>query len=164
MQEQEPSVNEILSSIRQILTNKIDGESLDQPPVTQNDVFVTQTHNHAIEMAEPQEDGVGVLTEDVLLLTPDMVIGSMKGNHHFNVNGPINDKPVVSDEITPTIPFVENEKSLKNDQMEQVNIPVTPDQLQARLKPQIDAWLDKNLPQIVERIVSEEVRRIFNKR
>ena len=35
---------------------------------------------------------------------------------------------------------------------------------EADIKPMIQEWLDKNLPALVERIVAEEVRRIFNKR
>ncbi|MBO7258293.1 MAG: DUF2497 domain-containing protein [Alphaproteobacteria bacterium] len=39
-----------------------------------------------------------------------------------------------------------------------------PDIKEADIKPMIQDWLDKNLPTLVERVVAEEVRRIFNKR
>lgn len=158
-EEQEPSVTDILSSIRQILSNKLEDKAEDgaismpnfdvpvQTDVDDSDSFVssvpvneaTQRPNVPVreteDVAEKMENLAALSKidgeEDFLLLTPQMQIEQP-------VQSPVSQAPVA--------------------------MPMTPDAMQQSVQIQIQEWLDRHLPQMVERIVSEEVRRIFNKR
>lgn len=136
-EEQEPSVTDILSSIRQILSNKLDEKEegvIEEPRIPAFNMQEESVVDDSLSAQESFSEGIG---EDVLLLTPQMKI----------------QRPVEAE-----TPVLEQEAGVP------VSPPMTPDIVEESIQPMIHAWLDKHLPQMVERIVSEEVRRIFNKR
>lgn len=163
MQEQEPSVNDILSSIRQILSNKIDengegGASDVMPETVANEV-------------DEQEQALMEAT-DVYVLMPDMRVTqsetaqpSVLSNAVLQPDISSNDMPYEEPMIVGTqendTPIMKIPQSVHSQPTE---TPVLPDIKEADIKPMIQDWLDKNLPALVERVVAEEVRRIFNKR
>ena len=160
MQEQEPSVNDILSSIRQILSNKIEDGSSE---ATSSNAVAEVTENAVDE----QEQALMEAT-DVYVLMPDMrVVQGMENPACTPSN-----QPVSSNDMPYEHPMSFNEKepiqsaSVFEPQMTLQTQAVSdmPSVQEADIKPMIQEWLDKNLPALVERIVAEEVRRIFNKR
>lgn len=134
MQEQELSVNDILSSIKQILSSKIEDEltqkskSEDLPNFVNGEANVALQREDAPVLAAEEDDDA-----DVFVLTPAMQV-----EIDPNMTGLIAQKPA-----------------------EQVRTSVV-EQTQEMMMPAVQKWIDENLPQMVERIVSEEVRRIFN--
>lgn len=134
MQEQELSVNDILSSIKQILSSKIE-EEITQKSHSEDlqgfggtpGVMDAQKVQAPIVPHESDSD------EDVFVLTPDMQV-----EIDPNMTGLITDKHRVP------LGTISTDKTLE------------------LMMPAVQKWIDENLPQMVERIVSEEVRRIFN--
>ncbi len=136
MQEQELSVNDILNSIKQILSGKIEDElaqksksdslsnlvNSDEKPILQRD---------STPVLSDEEDN----DDDVFVLTPAMQV-----EVDPNMAALIVEKPSVQASTFST------------------------ERPQEIIMPAVQKWIDENLPQMVERIVSEEVRRIFNTR
>ena len=117
--QQEQSVAEILSSIRQVLSREA---------ATLNTTNTTQI--------QPVRDDVYELTPQMQLsagrlVTPQTEMKTQAALEQLNAL-----KPVHS---------------------------TTQDQVEQSLRPFLQDWLNKNLPDIVERIVREEVQRIINK-
>ncbi|MGN1062862.1 MAG: DUF2497 domain-containing protein [Alphaproteobacteria bacterium] len=141
MQEQEPSVNDILTSIRQILSDKI-GEETQASIPEKKDIFQLEKELTG-EVKPAVVPSVDLsMAQDVFYLTDAMRI---------------REEPVgaaeKADAVTSSVEsggefFSPNQK-----------LPIT----QADIQPLVRAWLDENLRPITERIVTEEVRRIFNK-
>ncbi len=172
MQEQEPSVNDILSSIRQILSNKIEDENTE----TQN---VDEPNGISATAVDEQEQALMQAT-DVYVLMPNMRVAQEGGAQPSEPVKPasaqslssgdmpyeqpmIVDTPKSSEQKTPAEPQLTYGKGETPAQTQPMNASI-PDMCETDVKPMIQEWLDKNLPALVERIVAEEVRRIFNKR
>lgn len=163
MQEQEPSVNDILSSIRQILSNKIEDENTD---VSSSDTV----NESAVSEVDEQEQALMQAT-DVYVLMPDMRVkqeGKTQGVSQLNRDSSnaasyeqLNEQPIVVDaqEGFGKSNVIEVKQRSQTNEMSEL-----PAIHESDIKPMIHDWLDKNLPTLVERIVAEEVRRIFNKR
>lgn len=162
MQEQEPSVNDILSSIRQILSNKIDengegGASDVMPETVANEV-------------DEQEQALRQAT-DVYVLMPDMrVAQSETAQPSVSLNA-VSQPDISSNDMPYEEPMIVGQERVEPvreipqpAQSQPTKTPVLPDIKETDIKPMIQDWLDKNLPALVERVVAEEVRRIFNKR
>lgn len=128
-EQQEPSVNDILSSIRQILSNKIEDDTAGET-IVENETISEKMKQPVSEMTQD----FSCMT-DVFLLTPQMRVDG--GKSAENISKPIS-------------------QSVEKSVMPQVS--------ETDIKPMVQEWLDKNLPSLVEKIVAEEVRRIFNKR
>lgn len=126
--EQEASVSDILTSIRQILSHKMNEET------TESDSSL-ETAECALSKSMPVDE-IGEQnhseTEDIILLTPQMQV--------------VENENMTAD-LSHSVPKTE----FSGVSMQEI-------------KPMVQEWLDHNLPGIVERIVSEEVRHIFNKR
>lgn len=136
MQEQELSVNDILSSIKQILSGKIEDEltqksKSDGLPNLLNSAAKAELQRDAAPVLSDEEDN----EDDVFVLTPAMQV-----------------------EIDPNMTGLIAEKTPVQTQTAGV------EQTREIIMPAVQKWIDENLPQMVERIVSEEVRRIFNTR
>ncbi|MBQ9738309.1 MAG: DUF2497 domain-containing protein [Alphaproteobacteria bacterium] len=163
MQEQEPSVNDILSSIRQILSNKIDDGNNEE-------VVANNTNELSAPTVDEQEQALMEAT-DVYVLMPDMrVAQSETAQPSVSLNAvsqpdissndmPYEEPVIVGQERVE--PVREIPQSVHSQPTETLALP---DIKEADIKPMIQDWLDKNLPALVERVVAEEVRRIFNKR
>ena len=165
MYEQEPTVNDILSSIRQILSNKIEDNNSEG-------VSANTVNAPTVNPVDEQEQALMQAT-DVYILKPDMRVeqenkrGSVEpttsASHNFSYNAVSNDMPYEQPVVFDAQMNVEN-TTVSNIQS-QTDISQNMPHVQAEdVKPFIQEWLDKNLPDLVERIVTEEVRRIFNKR
>ena len=125
-EQQEPSVNDILSSIRQILSNKIEETPSDE----------VAEHAVSPETQSPETENLNLsCATDVFLLTSQMRTDGGKSDENT---------------LEPAC--------------EAITQPVMPDVSESDIKPMVQEWLDKNLPALVEKIVAEEVRRIYNKR
>lgn len=126
--EQEASVSDILTSIRQILSHKMNEEgTAGASPVEIEDVVLSQPMSaNETDMQNQSE------AENIILLTPQMQV-------------------VEQTNVAPSL-----EPSVPKTDVSGISI--------QEIKPFVQEWLDRNLPEIVERIVSEEVRHIFNKR
>ena len=72
MQEQEPTVNDILSSIRQILSNKIEDGS--------GEVASSDTGNEAVENVVDEQEQALMQATDVYVLMPDMRVAQGGGD------------------------------------------------------------------------------------
>lgn len=152
MQEQEPSVTDILSSIRQILSSEIGETSSKQGTVVEPPQFdldatpeVEQTDSFEDVPSFSESPKVVAENEDIFMLTPQMRLETK-----------------AEEEIPVEMTAFESASASVSDNT--VVTPMTPDKIEQTLQPAIQEWLNKHLPQMVERIVSEEVRRIFNKR
>lgn len=200
MQEQEPSVNDILSSIRQILSNKIDEK--DVKSTGDVDSVINSPSQSVVEDEKVSEDKLSE-TEDVFILTQAMQIQnevkktpsvSQSGQNislqaetassssapkisFQGVSMPCSD----SQEFAPDDAYIfsewkqpvgisdgtsQREKVGDVTHVQRNNETVaqkTFEMPQVDVKQMVQAWMDKNLPTMVERIVTEEVRRIFNK-
>lgn len=134
MQEQELSVNDILSSIKQILSSKIEDEltqkskSEEMPRMLDDGRNISFAQQNAPILSNVEED-----EDDVFVLTPAMQV-----EIDPNMTGLISEKPRAQSPVFAA------------------------EQTQEIMMPVVQKWIDENLPQMVERIVSEEVRRIFN--
>lgn len=166
MQEQEPSVNDILSSIRQILSNKIEDGSSENT--------VTDMVNETVVSAGDEREQALMDATDVYVLMPDMRVAQEEEKQSCEPS-----QNVLSDDVSSSVissndmPYeqpmsFENKDALQSfsvsEPQQPVNRSTLPPIQDSDIKPMIQEWLDKNLPTLVERIVAEEVRRIFNKR
>ena len=164
MQEQEPSVNDILSSIRQILSNKIEDGS--------GEIASSNTVSETVENPVDEQEQALMQATDVYVLMPDMRVAqsepaqtSVSSNTILQPDTSSNDMPYEE----PMIVGTQENDILEMETPQPVcaqstDTSVLPDIKEADIKPMIQDWLDKNLPTLVERVVAEEVRRIFNKR
>lgn len=128
MQEQEPSVNDILTSIRQILSDKM-GEEGTEENTDKKDIFQLEKEltGETEPVMAPRPDLSAA--SDVFYLTDDMRVQEAAVQMSEPQSRPQNIAPVSEQDV----------------------------------QPMVQAWLEENLRPIVERIVTEEVRRIFNK-
>lgn len=165
MYEQEPTVNDILSSIRQILSNKIeDGNN--------NEASANMVNEPSVDAVDEQEQALMQAT-DVYVLMPDMRVAQVNkapsaelttsGTNNLSHNAVSNDMPYEQPIVFDAQMDVA-ETTISEAQPQTMAMQNMPHVQADEVKPLIQEWLDKNLPGLVERIVTEEVRRIFNKR
>lgn len=134
MQEEEPSVSEILSSIRQVLSKE--AEALSNGAVREFDEESFDV------FPEKRKIDKTTLNDFIVELTPQMRI---------------NNESLLSAETTfKTQAALEKLNQLKSNDMFKP-------QVEAELKPMLREWLNIHLPEIVERIVTQEVKRLINK-
>lgn len=140
-EEQEPSVTDILSSIRQILSDKLEGKEEDEGDLFEALAFEVPALSVEDDSVRVEESVSETTEEEVVFLTPQMQIA----------------EPAESVEVSASVISAAQETPV-------IDVPMTPERVEENIQPLIQEWLDRHLPQMVERIVSEEVRRIFNKR
>lgn len=134
MQEEEPSVSEILSSIRQVLSKE--AEALNNGTIRE---FDEDSFDVFPETKKAEKKS---LDDFIVELTPQMRISS---------------ESLLSAETTLKTQAALNKlNNLKSDS-------IFKPQVEAELKPMLREWLNAHLPEIVERIVTQEVRRLINK-
>ena len=163
MQEQEPSVNDILSSIRQILSNKIDDGNNEE-------VVANNTNESSAPTVDEQEQALMEAT-DVYVLMPDMRVTQSETAQPSVSSNTVLQPDISSNDMPYEEPMIVGQERVESVreipqpvQSQPTKTPVLPDIKETDIKPMIQDWLDKNLPALVERVVAEEVRRIFNKR
>ena len=146
----EPSMEEILSSIRRILSTEEDGKSVSNEAITDS-------------------AGEGEASEnDVMELTPDMLCDeqpatSMSAHDHSDMEllseatlhasvDKLNDLTAHLGAEKKPVPPV---KPAANGTLE--------DLVSSLLRPYLKEWLDANLPALIEKIVKKEVERLTEK-
>ncbi len=122
----EQSVSEILSSIRQVLSK--------EAATLKNDIAVESQTAQAPVIEEP---------EVIFELTPQMQVsqGTLIDT----------DTAVRTQAALDKLNIVKEQSSINA-------------QIETELRPMLREWLNANLPEIVERIVTQEVQRIINRR
>lgn len=158
MQDQEPSVSDILSSIRQILSDKIETET---NSVESTDIA---SSSHPVQMDRPSmetDEDVFVLTSQ-MRVTDDKAMSPVQNQSATSFSTGLRDISLEKPTYSASQPVFSAQNAIHTEQ-EGTGADISPVQ-EIDIKPMVQAWLDKNLPQMVEKIVSEEVRRIFNKR
>lgn len=142
MQEQEPSVSDILVSIRQILSNE--ASSLDQKAdiIDENKVSLDLSVGSLESPVIPH----GHVETNTFELTSEMRVD-------------LHDSLISHDTVLRA-----QESLQKLTDLSQGNISITPQQLNTLLKPLLKEWLNAHLPSVVERVVTDEVRRLINYR
>lgn len=142
MQEEELSVSEILSSIRQVLSKEAEALNSELDKNQQTADKKAEPLLKAPTVIAPQSKSLVPQKEEafVLELTPQMRV---------------NNGSLLSAETA-----LKTQSALeKLNQLKSINLSK---QVENDLKPILQDWLNANLPQIVEKIVTQEVRRIIN--
>ena len=148
MEQQEPSMEEILSSIRRILSHEEETQKSDE--------LKTSVSVSALEGAEAPD--VMELTDDMRVVEPttsevqmkpfpeDMVLLSEAAVHASTDR--------LKHLVDKVVPSCEKE-DVRNTSLEEL--------VCSLLRPYLKEWLDANLPSLVERIVQKEVERLTSK-
>ncbi len=152
MEQKEPSMEEILSSIRHIL-------SKDEEVATDSTIPLDNTHTSS---------GNEVQSTQVVELTDDMMIPNQ--NATIENNQKEADMPLISEptEKATVNTFSELSKAIEQEKIqEQTREGQSETSLEelvrSILKPYLKEWLDAHLPEIVEKVVQKEVRRVINR-
>lgn len=146
MEQKEPSMEEILSSIRRILSNEeVDGNVLEK--TTQN----------------VSEGDVAVQAPQVVELTEEMMIQNQNTDSRSGTEE--NNDALISE---PTAKATADSLSELTKVIEQEKEQVQPETsleavVRSVLKPYLKEWLDAHLPEIVEKVVQREVRRVIDR-
>lgn len=144
MEQKEPSMEEILSSIRRILSNEeVDGNVLEK--TTQN----------------VSDGDVAVQAPQVVELTEEMMIQNQNTDSRSETEE--NNDALISE---PTAKATADSLSELTKVIEQEKEQVQPETsleavVRSVLKPYLKEWLDAHLPEIVEKVVQREVRRVI---
>ena len=143
METKEPSMEEILSSIRRILSKE--------------------------EISEPKENDVLPQTpspkEDIIELTKEMMVDQVDNT----VSEKMEDyalEPLISEDSAKAMaePLSELNNVLSKDKaLKQTSGVLLEDFVRSIMAPYLKEWLDANLPDLVERVVQREVRRVVDK-
>ena len=148
MEQKEPSMEEILSSIRRILSNEeVDGNVLEK--TTQN----------------VSEGDVAVQAPQVVELTEEMMIQNQNTDSPEaaeQTNDALISEPTAkatADSLSELTKVIEQEKEQSKEQPETSLESV----VRSVLKPYLKEWLDAHLPEIVEKVVQREVRRVIDR-
>ncbi len=146
MEQKEPSMEEILSSIRRILSNEeVDGNVLEK--TTQN----------------VSDGDVAVQAPQVVELTEEMMIQNQNTDSRSGTEE--NNDALISE---PTAKATADSLSELTKVIEQEKEQVQPETsleavVRSVLKPYLKEWLDAHLPEIVEKVVQREVRRVIDR-
>ena len=146
MEQKEPSMEEILSSIRRILSNEeVDGNVLEK--TTQN----------------VSDGDVAVQAPQVVELTEEMMIQNQNTDSRSGTEE--NNDALISE---PTAKATAESLSELTKVIEQEKEQVQPETsleavVRSVLKPYLKEWLDAHLPEIVEKVVPREGRRVIDR-
>ncbi|MBN42667.1 MAG: hypothetical protein CL573_04165 [Alphaproteobacteria bacterium] len=164
--QQEPSIEDILASIRQIISE--DGnESLDQKgaaPPSEKEESSAELVDRSSEASE--EVRVGGVSDDILVLTDvideqEPVTGSSpEVKPHENIG--LGDEKLISDGVERISAATMSglTTALATDPAVGDGSKTLEQLVKDVLQPILKQWLEENLPEIVDRIVREEVERI----
>ena len=159
MEQQEPSMEEILSSIRRILSheedvpampkddvkikteiNDIEKENVSDVMELTEDMRVSPVQNEEIQMQETENNDVSSSSDDMVLLSEAAVQASRDKLTHF----------------------VESVSKTHYTKQENTNTALE-ELVCSLLRPYLKEWLDAHLPDLVEQIVQKEIERLTNK-
>lgn len=180
--EQEPSIEEILESIRQIISEDGEpvaaetGEALTAVPEAREEertLELPQENNNT----NPPEDIVVLDLVDIVEDDPIDMIDLQEKEEPVTMA--IEETEVIMDDVTPstllsgatedTVADTMAKLLAGNFAVERADVPgrvgnvTLEDMARDLMRPLIKSWLDQNLPEIVEKVVSREVERISRK-
>lgn len=182
---QEPTMEEILASIRRIISEDDapadgEGEVAAAPAEAPAEQMADIEPMAAFEMPEPESDPM-VLDEDVLELTDRIddpldtgealamsdleVMAPQQPMESFDIEPPPSfgdDEPLVS--ATPSAEAASAFERLERNILMPAEGRTLEDVVREMLRPMMRAWLDEHLPSIVEAQVAAEVERISRQR
>ena len=157
MEQKEPSMEEILSSIRRILSHE--EEAASQP----EEDLKTSVSTSALESAN----------EDVMELTEQMRIGNESSDEttaDVQKNNVPDDMVLLSEEAvqasTDRLSRFIDSVSQEKKQVPSTNILPTnnlEEIVTSLLRPYLKEWLDANLPTLIEKVVQKEVEKLAQK-
>lgn len=149
MNEQEPSMEDILSSIRNILSEDTKTEKLNVENNSSVNVVETNPKTETLN----QNDQVIDLTEDMMVkksipdnYQDDKLISDDAENATKNSLMELAEK-VRNSNTTNKFPFGDTSATLE-------------DMVKEMMRPLLKEWLDENLPEIVEKVVRKEIKRV----
>jgi uncharacterized protein len=167
---QEPSMEEILASIRRIISDDDVSKPTSKPaPVPtaatarvdarngQNDIDAMPGGFDAAGDQQPDDPADAQVTADVIALAEAMQAKASAFNGMDHDPQELPDRPLLSPRTTAAIDTAFN--SLTHTVLMQ-NPRTLEDLVREMLKPMLKAWLDDNLPNIVERLVRAEIERV----
>ena len=143
METKEPSMEEILSSIRRILSK----EEISEPK--ENDVLP--------QTSSPKEDIIE-LTKEMMVDQVDDTVSEKMEDYAL--------EPLISEDSAKAMaePLSELNSVLSKDKApKQTSGVLLEDFVRSIIAPYLKEWLDANLPDLVERVVQREVRRVVYK-
>lgn len=143
METKEPSMEEILSSIRRILSK----EEISEPK--ENDVLP--------QTSSPKEDIIE-LTKEMMVDQVDDTVSEKMEDYAL--------EPLISEDSAKAMaePLSELNSVLSKDKApKQTSGVLLEDFVRSIMAPYLKEWLDANLPDLVERVVQREVRRVVDK-
>lgn len=141
--QEEPSMDDILSSIRKILSGGHKKEKKEFEP------FEVRK-----EPVSFQADSIEANVEEPFVLTPAMRV-DQEQTSRTDEYAPSMVEQAPIEQADSFLPIQEEAVSLTEEKLK-MNFDVT-----AELKPLIQKWLDENLPTVVEKVVREEVVRVL---
>lgn len=154
MDQQEPSMEEILSSIRRILSHEEENQPQDNLKTTVSSSALDEANTAEVmeltddmrivetEEAQTQPIASVAVPEDMVLLSEAAVQASTDRLNHF----------------------VQTVSPIRPTQKEDERADATLEKLVSSLiRPYLKEWLDAHLPALVERVVQKEVERLTNK-
>jgi uncharacterized protein len=162
-------MEEILASIRRIISDddvsKLNSSKPAPAPTAatgradatnrQNDIDAAPRGFDAAEQQRPDDPVDAQVTADVISLAEAMQAPGFNGMDHAPKERP--DRPLLSPHTTAAVDTAFN--SLTHTVLMQ-NPRTLEDLVREMLKPMLKAWLDDNLPNIVERLVRAEIERV----
>ena len=125
MQEEQQSVSEILSSIRQVLSKEAATLKSEAPKETAKSYADNEQNDVVFELTPQMQVSQGTLIDSETALRTQEALNKLQA--------------------------VKEESPIAG-------------QVETVLRPMLREWLNANLPEIVERIVTQEVQRIINRR
>jgi cell pole-organizing protein PopZ len=162
-------MEEILASIRRIISDDDVSKPNSSKPAPaptaataradatnrQNDIDATPGGFDAAEQQQPDDPADAEVIADVIALAEAMQAPAFNGVDHAPQERP--DRPLLSPRTTAAVDTAFN--SLTHTVLLQ-NPRTLEDLVREMLKPMLKAWLDDNLPNIVERLVRAEIERV----
>lgn len=185
----EPSMEEILASIRRILTEEENERAaVPQHEEADDDIFVLDSAMVSPNAADmPQEsqghfasagyfDSHGVAAQPPLdqqqyipasVITPESIFNALSQKENYMDDQVQSPEGLVSDKAASEIAntFGSLVRSVSTERSVQVGRPgvTIEDLVREEIKPVLKAWLDSHLPSLVERVVRAEIGRVVDR-
>lgn len=162
--EQEPSIEEILESIRQIISE--DGEQPAATPQPQ-----PQAKPAAVAPPPPPPPKPKPVPQNVLDLTErvqaepqpmqiDMQDAREEENNYSRDDGSLLSDPTADAAATAMAKLLAGNVAVENNVPGRVGNVTLEDMAKELMRPLIKSWLDQNLPRVIEKMVAKEIEKI----
>ena len=157
--EEEPSIEEILDSIRQIISDdEEEGEAVaEEEPAAEEPAAEPEPEPEPEPAPEPEPEPE-ISADDVEEVQVDMRDTEPEEEVAAFADIPVDENEIITG-ATESMTMQGFDKLVKQTKVEYAGI--TLEQIvRTELKPLLKEWLDDNLPSIIERLVEEELRRV----